>query len=56
LLHEVHAAGQTLVVVTHDESLGRSGQRLVRIRDGMVVDDGDPMADELLATRVAVTE
>ena len=29
LLHEVHAAGQTLVVVTHDEDLGRSGQRLV---------------------------
>ena len=27
LLHEVHAAGQTLVVVTHDEELGRSGQR-----------------------------
>ena len=37
LLHEVHAAGQTLVVVTHDEALGRSGQRLVQVRDGMVV-------------------
>ncbi len=37
LLHEVHAAGQTLVVVTHDEDLGRSGQRLVQVRDGLVV-------------------
>jgi putative ABC transport system ATP-binding protein len=42
LLHEVHAAGQTLVVVTHDEGLGRSGQRLVQVRDGLVVHDGSP--------------
>jgi putative ABC transport system ATP-binding protein len=40
LLHEVHAAGQTLVIVTHDETLGRSGQRRVQVRDGMIVDDG----------------
>ena len=55
LLHEVHAAGQTLVVVTHDEALGRSGQRLVQVRDGLVVGDGDPMVDELLVAAVAVT-
>ena len=47
LLHEVHEAGQTLVVVTHDEGIGRSGQRLVQVRDGLVVHDGDPMTDEL---------
>jgi putative ABC transport system ATP-binding protein len=53
LLHEVHAAGQTLVVVTHDESLGRSGQRLVEVRDGLVV--GDQSARELQLTAAAVT-
>jgi putative ABC transport system ATP-binding protein len=42
LLHEVHAAGQALVVVTHDEGLGCSGQRLVQVRDGQVVFDGAP--------------
>jgi putative ABC transport system ATP-binding protein len=42
LLHEVHAAGQALVVVTHDEGLGRSGQRLVQVRDGRIVFDGSP--------------
>ncbi|WP_052669555.1 ABC transporter ATP-binding protein [Nitriliruptor alkaliphilus] len=41
LLHEVHAAGQTLVVVTHDEALGRSGQRLVHVRDGRIADHDD---------------
>ena len=54
LLHEVHAAGQTLVVVTHDESLGRSGQRLVEVRDGLVVGD-QTAARELQLTAPAVT-
>jgi putative ABC transport system ATP-binding protein len=48
LLHEVHAAGQTLVVVTHDETLGRSGQRLVQVRDGQILSDGPPI--DLTAT------
>jgi putative ABC transport system ATP-binding protein len=61
LLHEVHAAGQTLVVVTHDETLGRSGQRLVQVCDGLVIQDGDarvaqdPIAEELLVNVAAVT-
>ena len=50
LLLEVHAAGQALVIVTHDEGLGRTGQRLVQVRDGRVVHDGDPR------TAPAVTE
>ncbi len=49
LLHEVHAAGQTLVVVTHDEALGRSGQRLVQVRDGRVVFDGAPADADIAA-------
>ena len=55
LLHEVHAAGQTLVVVTHDEGIGRSGQRLVQVCDGVVVDDGYPDPDELLLAAAPVT-
>jgi len=43
LLHEVHTAGQTLIIVTHDETLGRSGQRLVQMRDGLIIQDGDPL-------------
>jgi putative ABC transport system ATP-binding protein len=46
LLQEVHAAGQTIVVVTHDASIARSAWRLVRMQDGMIVDDGS--AAELL--------
>lgn len=54
LLHEVHAAGQTLVIVTHDEGLGRSGQRTVDVRDGRVVHDGAPMARDLATTGIEV--
>jgi putative ABC transport system ATP-binding protein len=42
LLLEVHAAGQTLVVVTHDRGIGSAGSRLVEVRDGLVVFDGSP--------------
>lgn len=43
LLLEVNAAGQTLVVVTHDEGVGRSGLRLVQMDDGLITQDGDTM-------------
>ena len=42
LLREVHGAGQTLVIVTHDRAIGHSGQRLVEVRDGLVAFDGSP--------------
>lgn len=41
LLREINAAGQTLVVVTHDEAVGRSGLRLVQMDDGRIMQDGD---------------
>jgi putative ABC transport system ATP-binding protein len=44
LLHEVHEAGQTLVVVTHDAGIGASGTRLVQVRDGSITYDGPPEA------------
>jgi putative ABC transport system ATP-binding protein len=52
LLHEVHSAGQTLVVVTHDEALGRSGQRLLLVRDGRIVPDGKQLAGEPIVASV----
>ncbi len=42
LLREVHAAGQTLVVITHDPGIGASGDRLVHVRDGRITFDGAP--------------
>ena len=42
LLREVHANGQTLVIVTHDAGIGAQGERLVLVRDGRIVHDGSP--------------
>jgi putative ABC transport system ATP-binding protein len=42
LLFEVHATGQTLVIVTHDRAIGARGERLVQVRDGVVTYDGSP--------------
>ena len=39
LLRELNAEGLTLILVTHDEGVGSSGNRLVRMRDGRVVSD-----------------
>ncbi len=48
LLHDVHATGQTIVLVTHDAGIARTAWRLVRMQDGLIVDDGSPA--ELLGT------
>jgi putative ABC transport system ATP-binding protein len=42
LLHEVHAHGQTLVVVTHDPEIASTGDRLVHVVDGRITYDGPP--------------
>ena len=39
LLDEVHAAGRTVVVITHEPDVAAAAGRVVRLRDGVVVDD-----------------
>ena len=39
LFQELHAGGQTVVMITHDMSLARIASRIVQIRDGEIVDD-----------------
>jgi len=51
LLGEVHAAGQSLVIVTHDQGIGAGAPRLVSMRDGRVVADGAPGVAETTAAR-----
>ena len=39
LIEEVHAAGQTVVLVTHDNEVAARAPRQIRLKDGKVCDD-----------------
>ncbi|MCA3256014.1 MAG: ABC transporter ATP-binding protein [Alphaproteobacteria bacterium] len=39
LFQDLNAAGQTVVMVTHDEGVARACNRIVRFRDGRIVED-----------------
>ena len=39
LFQELHAAGQTIVLITHDSGIARLASRQIRVQDGRVVED-----------------
>jgi putative ABC transport system ATP-binding protein len=39
LLHELNAAGTTVVVITHDQDIAAALPRQVRLRDGRIIED-----------------
>jgi len=53
LLKELHAAGRTVIVITHDESVAAHAARIIRLHDGKISEDSGakpvaqpPVADE----------
>jgi macrolide transport system ATP-binding/permease protein len=38
-LHELHRAGHTIILITHDHTLASEAERVIQLRDGEVVDD-----------------
>jgi putative ABC transport system ATP-binding protein len=56
LFHRLHESGQTFVIVTHDQRVAATADRLVSMRDGALVDEmrlsGGPQRDlgDLVAT------
>ncbi len=39
MLGRLHAEGKTIILVTHDEMIASQTKRIIRLRDGMVVED-----------------
>ncbi|MBI3549798.1 MAG: ABC transporter ATP-binding protein [Elusimicrobia bacterium] len=39
LFHELHRSGKTILMVTHDASIAASTQRIIRLKDGRIVED-----------------
>lgn len=48
LLQQIHKEGNTIVLITHDNSIAKQAERIIRLQDGQVVYDG--RADEYEVT------
>ena len=56
LLQELHRAGNTVVLITHDNAIARQAQRIIRLEDGQVVYDGDAKAPGAMVTHSFMEE
>ena len=50
LLQQLHAAGNTVVLITHDNTIAVQAQRIIRLEDGRVVYDGPSDAPDAVVT------
>ena len=50
MLKNVHAAGNTVVLITHDNSIAVQAQRIIRLEDGHVIYDGDARAPKVVVS------
>ena len=39
LIEEIHAKGNTIIIVTHEEEIAQHAHRIVRMRDGLIEED-----------------
>lgn len=39
LFEEIHAQGNTMILVTHEEEIAAHAHRIIRIRDGLISED-----------------
>ena len=46
MLQDLHRQGNTVVLITHDNSIAVQAERIIRLEDGVVVYDGDAHAPE----------
>ncbi len=40
LIEKIHEAGNTVIIVTHEEDIAKRAKRIIRLRDGLIEDNG----------------
>ena len=56
ILKELHRAGNTVVLITHDNSIAVQAQRIIRLEDGCIVYDGPADAQDVVMPKQAQTD
>ena len=56
MLQELHRQGNTVVLITHDNSIAVQAERIIRLEDGRVVYDGDSHAPEAVVQPTLLPE
>ena len=56
MLHELHDEGNTIILITHDLSIAKQAERIVTIKDGLIVSDVDNREDMLGAENVKASD
>ncbi len=53
---QLHAQGRTVVLITHEEDIAAYTERVVKLRDGHIVEDYEQDASAARGTHVAHAE
>ena len=56
MLQDIHRQGNTVVLITHDNSIAVQADRIIRLEDGQVVYDGDSHAPEAIVQPTLLPE
>ncbi len=51
-LKELNAQGNTIILITHDNSIAATAKRVIRIHDGKIIYDGEAKNDEIIRSTV----
>ena len=49
LFEDIHAMGNTIILVTHEEDIAQHAHRIIRLKDGQI--ESDSINEEVLTTR-----
>lgn len=55
-LVELNNQGNTIILITHDNSIAARAKRVIRIQDGKIIYDGDAWGDEIIKSTILATK